>query len=119
MSVVAFCLGCCSHLPSPSGNTGNWRNGAIIGITLGVAKIDETVAARRNAPQSISYSDVRSVCVHFFNEPRQSGTSHAVFTTPWPGDPRVSIQKSKGGNAKPYQVRQILKAVDKLSEEPK
>ncbi len=82
-----------------------------------VAKIDKTVAAMRNAPQNVSYSDLRSVCVHYFGEPRQSGTSHAVFKTPWAGDPRVNIQRSKGGQAKPYQVRQVLKAIDKLKEE--
>jgi hypothetical protein len=82
-----------------------------------VAKIDKTVAAMRNAPQNISYNDRRAVCVHFFGEPRQSGTSHAVFKTPWAGDPRVNIQQSKGGEAKPYQVRQVLKAIERLKEE--
>lgn len=88
-------------------------------VSFLVAKIDKTVAAMRNAPQNISYLDRRSVCVHFFGEPRQSGTSHAVFKTPWPGDPRVNIQKSKDGTAKSYQVRQILKAIDKVQEEQK
>jgi hypothetical protein len=40
-----------------------------------------------------------------------------VFGTPWPGDPRVNIQRSTGGKAKAYQVRQVLKAIDKLQEE--
>lgn len=84
-----------------------------------VAKITKTMDAMRNAPQNISYNDLRAVCVHFFGEPRQSGTSHAVFKTPWAGDPRVNIQKSKGGEAKPYQVRQVLKAIDTLKEEQK
>ncbi len=45
--------------------------------------------------------------------PRQTGSSHAVFfKTPWPGDPRVNIQNNKG-KAKAYQVRQVLKAIDK------
>jgi len=82
-----------------------------------VARIAKTLEAMRNAPQNTSYNDLRTVCVHFFGEPRQSGTSHAVFKTPWAGDPRVNIQKSKGGEAKPYQVRQVLKAIDKLKEE--
>ena len=43
----------------------------------------------------------------------------AVFKTPWPGDPRVNIQRSRGGEAKPYQVRQVLKAIEKLNEEQK
>ena len=32
------------------------------------------------------------------------------------GDPRVNIQNSKG-KAKPYQVRQVLQAVDRLEVE--
>ena len=44
---------------------------------------------------------------------RQHGSSHCVFKTPWPGDPRVNIQNQKG-KAKPYQVRQVLLAIEKL-----
>lgn len=32
---------------------------------------------------------------------------------PWAGDPRINIQDDKG-KAKPYQVRQVLLAIDKL-----
>jgi hypothetical protein len=38
-----------------------------------------------------------------------------VFKTPWAGDPRVNIQSAKG-KAKPYQVRQVLSAIEKLLE---
>lgn len=82
-----------------------------------MAKIDKTLAAMRSAPQNIPYNDLRAVCIHFFGQPRQAGTSHAVFKTPWAGDPRVNIQRSKDGKAKPYQVRQALKAIDRLQEE--
>lgn len=70
----------------------------------------------RNSPQNLAYADLRKVCVHYFGEPRQSGTSHAVFRTPWPGDPRVNIQKAKGGKAKPYQGTQVLKAIEKKEQ---
>ena len=53
--------------------------------------------------------------MHYFGEPRQRGSSHAVFKTPWPGDPRVNIQ-SGNGKAKAYQVRQVLLAIAKLEE---
>ena len=53
------------------------------------------------------------VCNHYFGEPRQKGTSHCVYKTPWPGDPRVNIQE-KQGKAKAYQVRQVLAAIEKL-----
>jgi predicted HicB family RNase H-like nuclease len=38
-----------------------------------------------------------------------------VFNTPWPGDPRVNIQNDKG-KAKAYQVRQVLKAIDRRGQ---
>ncbi|MDE0162409.1 MAG: hypothetical protein OXL98_11810 [Acidimicrobiaceae bacterium] len=39
--------------------------------------------------------------------------SHRVYRMPRPGDPRVNIQSRKG-MAKPHQVRQALKAIEKL-----
>jgi hypothetical protein len=41
---------------------------------------------------------------------------HLVFATPWRGDPRVNIQDHQGA-AKPYQVRQVLRAIEKLEGE--
>lgn len=67
-------------------------------------------------PKGVRYKDVKKVCVHYFGEPRQDGTSHAVFKMPWAGDPRVNIQSDKG-MAKAYQVRQVLAALTKLKEE--
>ena len=57
--------------------------------------------------------DLKNMCVHFFAKPHQSGSSHCVFKTPWPGDLRVNIQNNKG-KAKPYQMRQVLPAIEKL-----
>lgn len=42
-----------------------------------------------------------------------SGSSHCVYKTQWAGDPRVNIQNAKG-KAKPYQVRQVLLAIERL-----
>ena len=66
---------------------------------------------RRNQ-RNVAYNDLYRVCEDYFGKPRQAGTSHAVFKMPWPGDPRVNIQNDKGV-AKAYQVRQVLKAIDK------
>lgn len=66
-------------------------------------------------PVGVRYTDLMKVCVHYFGQPRQQGNSHAVFKTPWPGDPRVNIQSEKG-KAKAYQVRQVLRAIAKLEE---
>jgi hypothetical protein len=64
-------------------------------------------------PKGVRFSDLKKVCEHHFGQPRQSGSSHCVFKTPWPGDPRVNIQNDKG-KAKAYQVRQVLLAIEKL-----
>jgi hypothetical protein len=78
-----------------------------------MATSKKILEAMRRAPQNVRYAELFRVCVEYFGEPRQRGTSHAVFKTPWPGDPRVNIQAEKG-KAKAYQVRQVLAAIDKL-----
>ena len=71
----------------------------------------------RLEPANVGFGVLMNVCPAYFGKPRQRGGSHAIFKTPWPGDPRVIIQNAKG-KAKPYQVRQVLQAMDKLKGEP-
>ena len=59
--------------------------------------------------------DIGTELDEYFGDARQSGSSHRIYKTPWLGDPRVNIQNKKG-KAKPYQVKQVLKAIDKLGE---
>ena len=82
-----------------------------------MSKIVKTLTEMAKAPQNVRFSDLSKVCVHYFGEPRNKGTSHHVYKTPWQGDPRVNIQKGKNGKAKAYQVKQILAAINKLEEE--
>jgi hypothetical protein len=79
-----------------------------------VAKIRDIVARMRASPSDVRFADLARVCQHYFGAPRQHGSSHRVYRTPWPGDPRVNIQEGRGGKAKPYQVRQVLRAIDRL-----
>ena len=78
--------------------------------------IEEIVAAMQRNPRGIRFRDLCRVCDIYFGIPRQSGSSHRIYKTPWPGDPRVNIQNSKG-MAKAYQVRQVLKAIERLEAE--
>jgi len=68
----------------------------------------------RRTPQNVKFADLEKVCGHYFGEPRQRGSSHCVYRTPWPGDPRVNIQRGDNGKAKAYQVRQVLAAITML-----
>ena len=78
---------------------------------------EKALESMRNCATSLRYDDVYAVCKKYFGKPRQHTGSHAVFKTPWAGDPRVNIQKNKDGTAKPYQVRQVLAAVDRYEEQ--
>jgi hypothetical protein len=80
---------------------------------MSMARVDEIVAKMRRNPKGIRYRDLCKVCDFYFGEARQTGSSHRIYKTPWPGDPRVNIQNA-GGMAKAYQVRQVLKAIDRL-----
>lgn len=78
----------------------------------GVPSVARILAEMRGNPRNIRYENLAKVCEHYFGPARTAGGSHAVFKTPWPGDPRINIQNDHG-NAKAYQVRQVLAAIDK------
>ena len=78
-----------------------------------MTKIDDTVAEMARNPTGVRFSDLCRVCDYFFGKPRQIGSSHRVYKTPWQGDPRINIQNDKG-RAKAYQVKQVLLALEKL-----
>jgi hypothetical protein len=80
-----------------------------------MSSIDRLIGTLRLNPAGIRFVELARICEHFFGPPRQSGGSHMIFKTPWPGDPRVNIQKGPGGKAKAYQVRQVLAAIDRLA----
>ena len=77
-----------------------------------VAKILELM--KRN-PKGVRFTDLKKVCEFYFGSPRHEGTSHCIYKTPWPGNPRVNIQSHKG-KAKAYQVRQVLLAIELLEK---
>ena len=79
---------------------------------------DVQVAIRelRENSKGIRFSRLAHICDQFFGSPRRSGTSHRVYRTPWPGDPRVNIQEGRNGLAKAYQVRQVVKALERIEE---
>ena len=76
-------------------------------------KQEEALNALRKNPKNVRFSVLSQVCDAYFGQPRQKGSSHRVYRTPWLGDPRVNIQND-GGKAKAYQVRQVIKAIEKL-----
>ena len=78
-----------------------------------MASIEEILAQMKRNPKGVHFKDLCRVCDQYFGDARQSGTSHRIYKMPWQGDPRVNIQNVKG-KAKPYQVRQVLQAIERL-----
>lgn len=66
-------------------------------------------------PKNVKFDDLLKICTKYFGDPRING-SHHIFKTLWKGDPRINIQK-EGKMAKPYQVKLVLKALEKLEVE--
>jgi hypothetical protein len=77
-------------------------------------KVEDVPADMRKNPADLRFADACTVATQYFGEPRQTGPSHKVWKMPWAGDPRVNLQKGKGGKAKAVQVRQLLDAIDRL-----
>lgn len=78
-----------------------------------MANIPDILSLMRVNPKGTKFKDLCKVCDAYFGEPKQSGSSHRVYRTPWKGDPRVNIQNAKG-MSKAYQVKQVLQAIERL-----
>ena len=77
------------------------------------SKIDKLIAAMADNPRGVRYEDLCKVCDFHFGEARQRSSSHRIYRTGVPSAPLVNIQRGASGTAKPYQVRQVLKALAK------
>lgn len=81
-----------------------------------MATIADILDCMRKNPSGVRFADACRLCDHYFGAARQLSGSHRVYKMPWSGDPRVNIQNNKG-YAKSYQIRQILRAVERLEVE--
>lgn len=90
-------------------------NSIIIDIIMKDNIFDPLKEIRRN-PENVRFSDLAKICERFFGPPRQKGSSHWIYRTPWQGDPGINIQDCRG-KAKAYQVKQVLAPIDKLEKE--
>jgi len=78
-----------------------------------MGKTNEMIKQMKQNPKNIRFADLCKICDLYFGQARQKSSSHRIYQTPWQGDPRVNIQNRKG-KAKAYQVKQVLKAIDRL-----
>ena len=81
-----------------------------------MSTLADIIQTMRNNPAGVSFAELCKVCDHYFGQARQTSGSHRVYKTPWIGDPRVNIQNNKG-TSKAYQVKQVLKAIERMEIE--
>ena len=79
---------------------------------MGMDSADEIAEQLERNPNNIRFADLCKICEYYFGEARKK-SSHYIFKTPWQGDPRINIQ-NYNGKAKPYQVRQVARAIRRL-----
>jgi hypothetical protein len=80
-----------------------------------VVSIDEALEALEASGGNLRFRHLLRLCAHFFGDPRIRG-SHHIFKMPWAGDPRINLQED-GTQAKPYQVQQVIRALNRLKEQ--
>ena len=78
-------------------------------------RMNEDIQQLQHNPKGIRFAELERICDRHFGPPRQKG-SHLIYPVPWPGDPRVNIQNRRG-MAKPEQVNQVVKAIERLVQE--
>jgi hypothetical protein len=78
-----------------------------------MAQVEESLAQMRRNPKGVRFRDLCQVRDVLFGKARLRGSNHRVYQMPWQGDPRVNIQNDKG-MTKAYQVKQVLKAIERL-----
>lgn len=66
-----------------------------------MSAIEKILELMQAAPQNVRFADLAKVCGHYFGQARQQGTSHAVYKTPWLGDPRETSSAAAKAWQKP------------------
>ena len=78
-----------------------------------MTKTNDIVKQMKQTPKDVRFADLCKICDLYFGQARHKSSSHRIYKTPWQGDPRVNIQNQKG-KAKAYQVKQVLRAIERL-----
>ena len=62
--------------------------------------IKKIIKDMKESPQNVRFSDLEKVCIYYFGEPRNKGTSHHVYKMPWMAFHPQTLQNSEQAFAK-------------------
>ena len=78
-----------------------------------MARREKLLRKIQRNPNNVAWVDFYALCVYCFGEPERQSANHIIFKPPkWAGQPTVNIQPL-GKQAKGYQVREVLKLIEK------
>ena len=78
-----------------------------------MSRSDKALARAKNNPHNVKWSDLETLCKRYFGNPIRTRGSHVMFQLPWDDDPLLNIQP-RGKQAKPEQVKQAVRAIERL-----
>ncbi len=82
-----------------------------------MASCDKILDKARRSPNNLTFTEIcKLAACHGWIERPENGSSHAVFIHPKLGKAASALMnfQSRHGKAKPYQVKQLLNAIDGL-----
>ncbi|MEU5843644.1 toxin HicA [Rhodococcus sp. NPDC047139] len=84
-----------------------------------MTKADKIRAALERNPRSVSYDEGTAALTVRADLRAAAATGNQPCSVPdaVAGRPRVNIHRGKNGEAKPYQVKQVLAAIKKIEEQ--
>ena len=78
-----------------------------------MVRLRKRITRLRSNPRNVPWQELVSVCDALFGEPTRIAGSHRIYDVKW-SESRLLVLQPRGANAKPYQVRQVLKAIEEL-----
>lgn len=78
-----------------------------------MASLHKRIARMRRNPRNVPWVELVSICDALFGKPVCITGSHRIYDVRWSAS-RLLVLQPRGSSAKPYQVRQVLRAIDEL-----
>lgn len=78
-----------------------------------MARLRKRIARLRRNPRNVPWPELVSLCDTLFGQPTRITGSHRIYDVRW-SESGLLVLQPHGPSAKPYQVRQVLRAIEEL-----
>lgn len=81
-----------------------------------MVRLSKRIARLRRNPRNVPWPELVNLCDTLFGPPKRTTGSHRIYDVKW-SKSRLLVLQPRGSNAKPYQVRQVLRAIEELESQ--